>query len=62
MSTSKPFFKDTLTPRDSDFSHTQPFDIPTQPAGLEGFISTDNIDLDALQKALEDKPEQKPAA
>ena len=58
MSTSKPFFHDSLTPRDSDFSHTQPFDIPTQPAGLEGFVSSDNIDLDAIQKALEGKPEK----
>lgn len=65
MSTNKPFFKDTLTPptpRDSDFSHTQPFDMPTQPAGLEGFISTQNVDLDAIQKALENEPKQKPAA
>ena len=62
MSTNKPFFRNSTPPdsQHSEFSNTQPFDIPTQPAGLESLISSENFDLEAMQKASEKQAEQPP--
>lgn len=64
MSSNKPFFRNSAPPdsQHSDFSHTQPFDMPTQPAGLESLVSSENFDLEAMQKASEKNAEQPPAA